>query len=91
MPRQELYDRINARVEAMFAAGLVDEVRGLRELPHPLSREAGQALGYKEVVHAPGRPGDACRDDRSRPDQDSQLRQTANHMVSSPSRLPPRN
>jgi tRNA dimethylallyltransferase len=28
-PRAELYERINARVEAMFAAGLVDEVREL--------------------------------------------------------------
>jgi len=49
LPRQELYRRINARVEAMFAAGLIDEVRALRELPCPISREASQALGYKEV------------------------------------------
>ena len=27
-PREELTARINARVDAMFAAGLVDEVRG---------------------------------------------------------------
>jgi tRNA dimethylallyltransferase len=49
LPRQELYDRIDRRVEGMFAAGLVAEVRALRELPRPLSREAAQALGYKEV------------------------------------------
>jgi tRNA dimethylallyltransferase len=30
-PRAELYARIDARVEAMFRAGLLDEVRGLRE------------------------------------------------------------
>lgn len=49
LPRAQLYDRINRRVDAMFAAGLVDEVRALCELPRPLSREARQALGYKEV------------------------------------------
>jgi tRNA dimethylallyltransferase len=49
LPREELYRRINARVLAMFDAGLVDEVRSLLELPRPISREAGQALGYKEV------------------------------------------
>ncbi len=49
LPRLELYDRINRRVEEMFAAGLVDEVRRLRALDRPLGREAAQALGYKEV------------------------------------------
>jgi tRNA dimethylallyltransferase len=49
LPRPALYDRINRRVEDMFARGLVEEVRGLRELDKPLSREARQALGYKEV------------------------------------------
>jgi tRNA dimethylallyltransferase len=50
LPRAELYARIDGRVERMFAAGLVDEVRTLRQLDRPLSREAAQALGYKEVV-----------------------------------------
>jgi tRNA dimethylallyltransferase len=49
LPRAELYARIDARVRTMFEQGLVDEVRRLRQLPHPLSREASQALGYKEV------------------------------------------
>ncbi len=47
--RDELYARINRRVEVMFATGLVEEVRQLQELERPLSREAAQALGYKEV------------------------------------------
>jgi tRNA dimethylallyltransferase len=56
LPRPELYDRINRRVEGMFAGGLVEEVRALRELPLPLGREAAQALGYKEVfAHLDGR------------------------------------
>lgn len=49
VPRPELYDRINARVKAMVADGLVEEVRALRHLPTPLSREAAQGLGYKEM------------------------------------------
>jgi tRNA dimethylallyltransferase len=49
VPRPELYARINRRVEAMIAAGWVEEVRRLRQLPHALSREASQALGYREV------------------------------------------
>ncbi len=49
LPRQELYRRIDARVVQMFAAGLVDEARSLRRLDRPLSREAAQALGYREV------------------------------------------
>lgn len=49
LPRHELYERINRRVEEMFAAGLVEEVSRLRDLGRPVSREARQALGYKEV------------------------------------------
>jgi tRNA dimethylallyltransferase len=49
LPREELYARIDTRVERMLAAGLVDEVRALRALARPLGREASQALGYKEV------------------------------------------
>ncbi len=56
LPREQLYARIDARVPAMMAAGLVDEVRALRQLPRPLSREAAQALGYKEAfAHLDGR------------------------------------
>ena len=49
LPRPELYARIDARVERMIAGGLVEEVRALRQLERPLSREAAQALGYKEM------------------------------------------
>jgi tRNA dimethylallyltransferase len=50
LPRRELYVRINARVEHMLAAGLVEEVRACRQLPRQLGREAAQALGYKEIL-----------------------------------------
>lgn len=49
-PRDELHRRIDVRVDAMLAAGLVDEVRRLVASPHGLSRTAGQALGYREVL-----------------------------------------
>ena len=50
--REELYRRIETRVDEMFEAGLVDEVKNIlkagfsREL-HPL-----KALGYREVIRA---------------------------------------
>lgn len=49
-PREELYRRINVRVEKMFEAGFVEEVARLKDLPYPLSREARQAVGYREVL-----------------------------------------
>lgn len=50
LPREELYARINTRVFSMIAAGWLDEVRRLMELPRPMSREAAQALGYAELL-----------------------------------------
>lgn len=49
LPRAELCARIDRRVEMMFAEGLIDEARRLRMLERPWSREAAQALGYKEA------------------------------------------
>ena len=46
-PRAVLHQRIEARARAMFAAGLVDEVKALAGR---LSPEARQAVGYKEVL-----------------------------------------
>ena len=45
---EDLSARIEARVHAMAAAGLVDEVRRLAAAPW--SRTARQAIGYKEVL-----------------------------------------
>jgi len=47
--REQLYRAIDARVERMLAAGLVDEVRGLLEL-HPASCPPFRSLGYKEIL-----------------------------------------
>jgi tRNA dimethylallyltransferase len=49
-PRRWLYERIDRRVERMFADGLIGEVRRLRAGALDLSRTARQALGYKEVI-----------------------------------------
>jgi tRNA dimethylallyltransferase len=49
-PRNELYSRIDRRVDAMFDAGWVDEVRGLISTPGGLGRTARQAVGYAEII-----------------------------------------
>jgi tRNA dimethylallyltransferase len=49
-PREALCARIERRVEAMFAAGLIDEVRDLTRSGRQLGRTASQAVGYREVI-----------------------------------------
>jgi tRNA dimethylallyltransferase len=49
-PREQLKERIDERVELMFAQGLVDEVQGLISQGRQLSRTASQAVGYREVL-----------------------------------------
>lgn len=49
-PREELRRRIEARVEAMFAGGLVEEIRELLATYGDLGRTARQAVGYREVI-----------------------------------------
>lgn len=48
LPRPVVAGRIGRRLREMVAAGLVDEVKGLRA--GGLSRTAGQALGYREIL-----------------------------------------
>jgi tRNA dimethylallyltransferase len=47
---EDLRARIEARVERMFAAGLVEETRRLLERGLERNRTAMQALGYRQVV-----------------------------------------
>lgn len=49
-PREELYDRIDRRVDKMFACGLVDEVKGLLARGIDEKSQCMQAIGYKEIV-----------------------------------------
>ena len=50
--RQDLYDRIDRRVELMVRQGLFDEVRALLAAGVPADCTAMQAIGYKEAVAA---------------------------------------
>ena len=50
-PRDVLHRRINQRVEIMFEAGLIDEIKRLLEQFGALSRTARQAVGYREILN----------------------------------------
>ena len=48
--RQDLYDRIDSRVEKMLEAGLIDEIKQLLAAGIPEKCTAMQAIGYKEFI-----------------------------------------
>lgn len=48
--RQDLYDRIDLRVDVMLEQGLVEEVRNLLAMGIPASATGLQAIGYKELI-----------------------------------------
>lgn len=49
-PRERLYSDLDARVDKMFALGLLDEVRGLLAHGYGYELSSMQAIGYKETV-----------------------------------------
>jgi tRNA dimethylallyltransferase len=49
-PREELYRRIDHRVQRMMDAGLVEEVRGLLARGIPPSAKPFEAIGYRRVI-----------------------------------------
>lgn len=51
-PREELYQRVDARIEAMYANGLMDEVKGLLARGYSPSLPTMSAIGYRECVQA---------------------------------------
>ena len=57
--RQDLYDRIDLRVEKMLEAGLLDEIRALLASGVSPAATAMQAIGYKEYVDCLTSGGDA--------------------------------
>ena len=59
--RQDLYRRIDQRVDMMMARGLVDEVKALLAAGVPRTGTAMQAIGYKELVHALDTGGDLAQ------------------------------
>lgn len=48
--KAHLNKRIERRVDRMFEAGLIEEVRTIQSGDHPLGATAAQALGYREVL-----------------------------------------
>ncbi len=49
-PREELYRRVDERIETMFAAGFVDEVQSLLDRGYDPSLPSMSAIGYRECV-----------------------------------------
>jgi tRNA dimethylallyltransferase len=49
-PRPELYARIDARIESMFQAGFVDEVKSLMARGYSDELPTMSAIGYREVI-----------------------------------------
>ena len=49
-PRPELYQRVDERIDAMFANGLVDEVKGLLVKGYSPTLPSMSAIGYRECV-----------------------------------------
>lgn len=48
-PRDELYNRIDRRVDEMIKNGLTEEVRGLKNQGVTLNNQCMQGIGYKEI------------------------------------------
>jgi tRNA dimethylallyltransferase len=60
-PRAQLYDRINRRVESMFAAGLLEEAQPMLSRPDAEHIKALGALGYRQACAA--LEGKMCREE----------------------------
>lgn len=52
LPREILYERINARVDNMMSCGLTSEVRSLLESGVTFEDQCMQGIGYKETAEA---------------------------------------
>lgn len=49
-PREELYKRVDERIDLMFANGLLDEVKGLLDKGYSPTLPSMSAIGYRECV-----------------------------------------
>lgn len=49
-PRAEIYQRVDARIEAMLAAGLQEEVQGLLARGYAPELPSMSAIGYREMI-----------------------------------------
>jgi tRNA dimethylallyltransferase len=49
-PREELYQRVDERIELMFANGFIDEVKSLLDKGYSPTLPTMSAIGYRECV-----------------------------------------
>jgi tRNA dimethylallyltransferase len=49
-PREELYQRVDQRIDQMFANGFLDEVKGLLDKGYSPTLPTMSAIGYRECV-----------------------------------------
>jgi len=49
-PRDELYRRVDERIDLMFASGFLDEVKGLLDSGYSPSLPSMSAIGYREAI-----------------------------------------
>jgi tRNA dimethylallyltransferase len=74
VPRDELDVRIQERIDRMWAAGFVDEVRRLETAGLRRGRTASRALGYRQVLRF---LADECTEDEARRDTTTGTRRFA--------------
>jgi tRNA dimethylallyltransferase len=48
--REALYERLEARLEQMFVAGILDETAGILARGYPLTAKPFEAIGYKQAL-----------------------------------------
>ncbi len=70
--RKELYERIEKRVDQMFSAGWIHEVKRLRKTG--LSKTAQYAIGYKEIL-------EYLEGDRSEEEVKSEIKKRTRHLA----------
>lgn len=49
-PREELYQRVDERIDSMFANGLIEEVQGLLSQGYSAQLPSMSAIGYRECI-----------------------------------------
>lgn len=52
LPREELYEKINLRVDIMVQNGLIKEVEDLIEKGYTLDNNSMQGIGYKQIIES---------------------------------------
>jgi len=84
--REELYARIDRRVDLMLEEGLEDEARRLWPLRH---LNALNTVGYKDTLRQHGAPVFRCSDRPVRKIQDPILSASAGYFPNLPVHIPP--